>query len=384
MIKKEIKIRVFDLGFILYFLTLFIDDLALNNAMVGVQGVRYIAYILFAIHIFLTNKIKNKQLLYFLVAFGGGVLISFLTHDIYWAIVALMVLAVRTVDSKHIVNLSYYMLLIFTIITVSMAIIGLIPMEVNSRAGENVARYGMGFYHSNVLPLIVFYLMIYRLIMYGRKIKVFEIVFWIGLSVIVYNICYSRNGLYGALLCGVLYSLYLWLSRKKKPVLYKKMIKFIAKYSIYICIVFSMLMTAMQGMYLNSIWLINNFFSGRFAIAYHQIKESGIYLISTMPKEEYDLVARVLDNGYLYTAIRYGILFLLFYVIVQRNILKKYPVDSIIHIVMICVVVTNMIDNDFYSYGFLPILVLAFSNRPIKYEELQNVKLEQHGGGQQV
>ena len=145
-----------------------------------------------------------------------------------------------------------------------------------------------------------------------------------------------------------------------------------------------MLMTAMQGMYLNSIWLINNFFSGRFAIAYHQIKESGIYLISTMPKEEYDLVARVLDNGYLYTAIRYGILFLLFYVIVQRNILKKYPVDSIIHIVMICVVVTNMIDNDFYSYGFLPILVLAFSNRPIKYEELQNVKLEQHGGGQQV
>lgn len=137
-----------------------------------------------------------------------------------------------------------------------------------------------------------------------------------------------------------------------------------------------MLMTAMQGMGLNSIWQINVFFSGRFAIAYHQIEESGIYLINILSKEKYELVARVLDNGYLFIAIRYGILFLLFYIIIQRNILKKYPFDSIIHIVMICVVITNMVDNDFYSYGFLPIIVLAFSNHTLKYKNLQKGQID--------
>lgn len=60
----------------------------------------------------------------------------------------------------------------------------------------------------------------------------------------------------------------------------------------------------------------------------------------------------------------------------QRNILKKYPFDTIIHIVMICVVITNMIDNDFYSYGFLPIIVLAFSDYTLKYKNSQKGQID--------
>lgn len=377
MKKYALKISIFDFGFILYFLTLFTDDLALDNITMGIKGIRYAAYILFIIHIVSTNRIKNKQLLYFLVAFCGGIGVSLFSHDIYWAVAALLVLAVRNINPAHVVKLSYYILLIATIITVLMALFGLIPTSVNSlnRAGEIIVRHGMGFYHSNVLPLIVFYLMIYRMLIYGR-IGMVEILFWICLSTVVYNICYSRNGLYATLLCGVLYSLYIGLTKKKTLVLYKKIVKFFAKYSMFICIVFSMLMTAMQGMGLKSIWLINNLFSGRFAITYHQIKESGIYLISMLSKEEYELVARVLDNGYLYVATRYGILFLLFYIIIQRNILKKYSLDSIIHIVMICVALTNMVDNDFYSYGFLPIIALAFSDHTLKYENLQKGQMD--------
>lgn len=372
MKRYAFKISIFDFGFILYFLALFIDDLALDNITVGIKGIRYVAYILFAIHIGSAHRIKNKQLLYFLIAFCGGVGISLFTHDIYWVIVALLVLAVRKIDPVHIVKLSYCILLIATIITVLMTLIGLIPTGVNSinRLGETIVRYGVGFYHSNVLPLIVFYLMIYRMLIYGRKIKMVEIVFWTCLSIVIYNICYSRNGLYATLLCGVLYSLYIWLTKKKAAVLYKKIVKFFAKYSIYICIVFSMVMTVMQGMGLNSVWQINEIFSGRFAIAYHQIRESGIYLINTLSKEEYKLIARVLDNGYLYIAIRYGILFLLFYIIVQKNILKKYPFNGIIHIVTFLVIITNMVDNDFCSYGFLPIIVLAFSNHRLRDENL--------------
>lgn len=372
MKRYAFKISIFDFGFILYFLALFIDDLALDDITVGIKVIRYVAYILFFIHIVSTNRIKINQLLYFLVAFCGGIGISLLSHDIYWAIVAFLVLAVRNIDPAHVVKLSYNLLLIATSITVVMASIGLIPMGVNSinRAGETIERYGVGFYHSNVLPLIVFYLMIYRMLIYGKKIKMVEIVCWICLSIVVYNICYSRNGLYATLLCGILYSLYKNLTKMKTSVLYKKIIKFFAKYSIYICIIFSTLMTAMQGMGLKSIWMINELFSGRFAIAYHQIRESGIYLINTLSKEEYKLVARVLDNGYLYTAIRYGILFLLFYIIIQRNILKKYPFDSMIHIALICVAITNMVDNDFYSYGFLPIIVLAFSNYILQCDNL--------------
>ena len=329
--------------------------------------IRYAAYAFFLVNIIQINGIKNKQLIYCFLTFLGGVVISLFTHDIYWAIIVLLILAARNADPRHIVQISYNILLIATIITFSMTMFGLIPMEVNSRSGESVIRYGMGFYHSNVLPLIVFYLMIYRLLIYGVQIKKIEILFWIIVSIIVYNVCKSRNGLYASFLCGVLYILYVILNRYKIAVLYNRFIRVVSRCFLYLCIIFSLLMTAMQGMGLTSIWVINNLFTGRFAIAYHQIKESGIFLISTVPKEDYDLIARALDNGYLFTAIRYGILFLVFYMIIHSNILKKYSFDTIMHIIMICIVATNMVDNDLYSYGFLPIIVLAFSNHTIKY-----------------
>ena len=43
---------------------------------------------------------------------------------------------------------------------------------------------------------------------------------------------------------------------------------------------------------------------------------------------------------------------------------------------MICVALTNMVDNDFYSYGFLPIIALAFSDHTLKYENLQKGQMD--------
>ena len=369
--KDRKKVTLFDIRFTLYFLSLFLDDLALDNTGIILKMFRYLSYLILIIYVVKLNKTQRNDLMRCILFMTFGLFVALFTHDIYWCVVSLLVLSARNINSRRVVELSFCILLICTAITVLLALVGILPIEANEivRRGEIVIRYGMGFYHSNVLPMAIFSLLIYRLILVGEKIKVIELLGWNALSLVVYQVCKSRNGLYATIICCGLYIIYYSFGKKMR-----KFLLTMSKSSLCIVIIFSFLMVAVQGLSLRPVWLINDFFTGRFAIAYHQVLENGIYFISLVSKNEYALTARVLDNGYLYTALRYGVLFLVFYLVVQHNILKKYSSNGIIAIVMIALVFTNMVDNDLYSYGFLPIILLAFSKRPIIYRNSNSKK----------
>lgn len=139
--------------------------------------------------------------------------------------------------------------------------------------------------------------------------------------------------------------------------------RIIAQLSPVIASVFSLSITLQQGNYDVRMYAINEFFSGRYAIAYHYIRKFGIRAISFMSASEYAENQAVLDNGFLYTGIRYGLLFLLFYFFIFYKLGKLFKNNFLMLIVLIVLSIANMVDNDLYSYGFLPFLMLAFGEK---------------------
>ena len=70
----------------------------------------------------------------------------------------------------------------------------------------------------------------------------------------------------------------------------------------------------------------------------------------------------VLDSGYLYLAIHYGLFFTLIYSIFQIILAKKYEYNVIALLVFLVNTITNAIDNDLFSYNMLPFFVLLAAN----------------------
>lgn len=367
----KIKLTLFDIWFILYYLSFFIQDLAIKDSLLITKTLRYISYLLLIIYLG-KNKRKKKTLLLFFAAIILSIILSIFTRDIYWSIVILIAISSININSKHIIKISFYTLFIAVFISFILLNIGLLPNIVNKKYDESVIRYGMGFYHSNVLPMIIFYLMVYRILILGNRLKIIEVIFWIILSVIVYSVCNSRNGLYGTIICALLY---IFTKRININLIYHRILVFISKHMIWICVLFSMIMVILQPFNLLTIYNINNYFTGRFAIAYHQMKRGGLHFINTMSADEYSSIAYVLDNGYLYTILRYGVLFILFYIFIQQTLVKKYERNNNVLIILISLVLTNMVDNDLYSYGFLPFIVLTFSKFPIIYKQSKSIYL---------
>lgn len=367
----KIKLTLFDVGFILYYLSFFIQDLAIQDTFYIVKILHYTSYLFLIAHLG-KSKRKENTLLIFFITIAISAILAIFTHDIYWSIISLIAISSIDIDSRHIVKISFYILFIFVLLSFMALILGLLPNIVNSRSEETILRYGMGFYHSNVLPMIILYLMVYRILILGNRLKTIEIIFWIILSMLVYSACNSRNGLYGTIICALLY---IFTKKTSISLIYHKILVFIAKYVIWICVLFSMTMVILQPYNISAIYNINNYFTGRFAIAYHQMRRGGLYFINTMNGEEYSSIANVLDNGYLYTILRYGVLFILFYIFIQQTLVKKYEKNNNVLVILISLVLTNMIDNDLYSYGFLPFIVLTFSQFPIIYKQSKLVHL---------
>lgn len=353
------KIDIYKLAYSLFFITLFSEDWPISNSFVLMlfQLIRYFSYFLFAL--LLIKATRGMKEIRITTAFVGvSILISIFTHDIYFVCIALIILASVRKNIYEIVSLSYKLLICLTLITFFMAVIGVFPNLITARGGSEVERQTLGFYHSDVLPLILFHLIAYKILLVENRVKWRRIIFWVILTVVVYEICGSRNGLIGNTL---LILFYLFKNHQKQK--YKSVLCFFSKYLVLILSAISLFVTWFQGAYNDTLWIINQLFSGRFAIAYHQLRNVGIHLVNLMSKTEYTNLSgewSVIDNGYLYVMLRYGVLFIVFYFIVHNRITKKNDSNYFVLIVSITVSITNMVDNDLFSYGYLPIILMAF------------------------
>ena len=86
----------------------------------------------------------------------------------------------------------------------------------------------------------------------------------------------------------------------------------------------------------------------------------GLKIINLMHNNEfYGNDSFVVDNGYLFIALRFGLIILIGLFVISFLLQKRYKNDLFVESCLIAVFVLAFIDNDFLSYGFLPILIAA-------------------------
>lgn len=357
------KIRLFEIGYVLYYFTLFFEDLPLDSSFLF-KLLRYSAYLCFAFY-YLATRPAVKQMICAVVLFAVNFAIGFEMRDFYWAILMAMLFAFRSAEPERILKMSFNLLLALTVATLCLAIVGALPNLNTMRGGDGLARYSMGFYHSNVFPLAVFHLFCLRILILSPKqrMPVMETLYWVILTIVTYFACGSRNALIGTGLCIVAYFVVEYVTQRR---IVRKVLLFASKWIVCFCVLFSVILMLLQGTNITLVHRINGLFSGRFGLAYTQMKETGLALINTMPRSMFG----VLDNGYLFIVLRYGVVYVVFYMFLQYYLSAKYKGNLPALAVFTVAAIMNMVDNDLLSYGFLPLMVLAVSRRRLKWHYL--------------
>ena len=231
----------------------------------------------------------------------------------------------------------------------------------------NYNRHSFGFYHSNVLPLLIFYLEVYYICIVKEKIRDNVIVLFVLLAGATNTFCHSRN----ALILSLALSLFVVFAKQMKKdehkILYRTTVLSIPCMSIFS---FSMMFLLLKG----GIWnTIDTFFSGRFRLAIFKMRRIGLHLINIMSNESFvkdnityvdgkDISSIVLDNGYLYVILRYGILIILVYFLIAYCLAKKNKGNACVLGALIAVFIANFVDNDLVDYSFLPFILWAFND----------------------
>jgi hypothetical protein len=349
-------ISVLQVAFIMLFVSYFIPDLAKSSTVVE-QLLRYGSYVLF-LYEGGKKSLESNQLLRFFLFEIFAIVISIFTRDFYWCIIITIILLISNQNMEWTFNTGFNVLLVSTTLVILACLIGVLPNLVTNRLNDTANRYAVGFYHSNVLPLCYMYLFLFRLVI-KKFLSKKETIIWVLIGLCIYYLCKSRTS-YACVLILSLMNIIAPLIHGKRILNFTRII---AQLSPVIASVFSLSITLQQGNYDVRMYAINEFFSGRYAIAYHYIRKFGIRAISFMSASEYAENQAVLDNGFLYTGIRYGLLFLLFYFFIFYKLGKLFKNNFLMLIVLIVLSIANMVDNDLYSYGFLPFLMLAFGEK---------------------
>lgn len=371
MIAKFKKDEIlFYLSYIILYISLFIGDVYNIGSMdILARYLRIGSYILIFISC-INMRLKKKDFFRMVAILMVTLLYGVKTGDLYWSVLILIIYNSKKVDIERVYKISSRIIAIGIISVLVLCMFGVLPDILTSRNTVeqiNYNRHSFGFYHSNVLPLLIFYLEVYYICVVKEKARDEVLIFFIIAASIVNLLCHSRN----ALILSISLSVFVLFTKKMRKeehrVLYRATTLSIPCMSFFS---FAMMFLLLKG----GIWnTIDTFFSGRFRLAIFKMRRIGLHFINIMSNESFasdnivyvdgkNLSTIVLDNGYLYILLRYGILILLFYFLVAYLLAKKNKGSACILGTLIAVFVANFVDNDLVDYSFLPFILWAFND----------------------
>lgn len=373
---------LFYLSYIILYVSLFLGDVYDNVGLdTATKVLRLCSYGLIAASC-VNLKLRKKELFQLIVVLLLTLIYGVRTGDLYWSILVLLIYNSKKIDIKKIFSISCKILICGIIVVLTCCLIGLLPDVLTARnttIESDFNRHSFGFYHSNVLPLLIFYLEVYYVCIVAGKVKHVNIICFMVVAVLVNMFCSSRN----SIVLSLALSVFVLFERKRlnygqHKILYKATAISVPGLSIFS---FAMLFLLLRG----GIWnTVDTFFSGRFRLAIFKMRRVGLHLINIMSNESFIndnityvngkiLSTIVLDNGYLYVMLRYGILILVFYAIVAYLLAQKSKKNACILGTLIAVFLSNFIDNDLVDYSFLPFILWAFND--LKWDSvMQNIK----------
>lgn len=169
-IKKKDNLIFFS-GYILYFITLFMEDLPIEIPflLMAFKLIRYLAYVLFTINI-CKQKYKKNDFLISLAFFVAFSLISIFTKDIYFVVILTIIASSTQIKTQDLFSISYWLLLTLSLMVMILMLLKILPND-DIVKGNGLDRYTLGYYHSNVFPLVILYIISYRMIIKKRLQK---------------------------------------------------------------------------------------------------------------------------------------------------------------------------------------------------------------------
>ena len=353
----------FYISFFLLYISGFLGDIG-SDVIDFSQVAKYFRMASYAVMVlqFININRKKKEYKKFLVIILISILLYFTSKDLYFCIMALMIMNSLDCIPEQIIKESLCIMLSGIISVLVLCAIRALPDVMTSRTGVGqFDRHSFGFVHSDVLPVIILYSEIYYIILKNKKVKNIELLIFLGIQSILYIFCDSRNGFYMGILLVVLVLFEKNIGITK---FIKRVITFFSQYEVLIlgALSYTMIYLLESG----GIWdKIDSLFSGRFRGAIFKARVIGINIISKITYDEFMADDRVLDNGYLYIMLRYGILILAVFIFINYFYVKRYKENFYAIIAIFVVLLANFVDNDLTDYSFLPFIILVFNRHKL-------------------
>lgn len=349
--QKEI---FFLIAYTFFFISLFIGDLGVDLENIA-KFLRYLSYLMSFLQLFV-HKEDTKKLIMEIVVFAFMMLFYLFSRDIYLPMLVLLIIGARDTTEDKICCVSLYILIFGTVLTILSCFIGLIPDIMTAEAfSSELTRHSYGFYHSNVLPNNIVIVEILLAWKYRKKVSSILILSFMVLHIITYGLTHSRMSFF----VGIVFSIVLLLLKVLRKT--EKSLKKIRYIDYILGIFYSIISFILVGMleFSNIVGKIDLIFSNRFWTALLKIRNFGIHILSFYTNQQFYEDGIIVDNGYLFITIRYGLIILILLLVINALNVKKNSNDIYKLMCIMCIYTIAFIDNLFLSYRFLPFLLIA-------------------------
>lgn len=348
---------LFSISYVLFVFSLFNRDVSNIDILYPLTiPAKYIALVMLTVGIVFRVYYKT-QIQVVIILLCADLLVLVKSGALIFILISLFAFFANKLEDKDILRVAYYTLLFFTLCVFIFSIVGIYNDEITTRWVGSAARHSLGFYHSSVLPLIYSYLVGYGLLTGIFKKKHYFILLIVDL--VIYYFCGSRN----SLVTTFLLVLGKWFidsvietGRFKKII--NRIVGFGAMLIVPLLAVFSIFIPLMLDK-VAAFKVLDYMLSYRFMYIASMIKNLGISLIPKMTNKTYFENEIVIDNGYAFLIIRYGVLMIIFLSILIYCVAKKYKNNTFVLFLIIVVACSNLIDNDLIDYSVLPYLIIS-------------------------
>lgn len=330
-----------------------------------------IAMIFLFLYLILTGKILKLGFLQSLIL-SFFLLVIFLSYDLFGFILVMFFLSCNQVDLNKIFFISFCILSLVSLFVILSCVCCSLFDDVvtarNTSYGVGTLRHSLGFKWSFCLPNIAVYLCVYYLVS-RQKINFFVLFIFQTISIILFKVCDSRNGL-------VSMELLLLLVLLSKLCDSNFFIYFLKKISILMYSFVLSFAFLMFYLYLERYSVaidIDSMLSGRLNLLSLNYLMSQPSFFSVMSYDDFVLNAPyTMDSGYYYLVFRYGWWLSLFFAFLCYKIAICFiKVNNILgSLSLIVILMMSFIDNNFATYAFLPFYITGF----FSLKHLQNLK----------
>ena len=348
---------LFSISYVLFVFSLFNRDVSNTDILYPLTiPAKYIALAILSVGI-IFRAYSKKQIRVVIILLCANLLILMKSGAFIFILISLFAFLANKIEDKDILKMAYFTLLFFTLFVLALSIVGIYNDEITKRWVGSAARHSLGFYHSNVLPLIYSYLVGYGLLTGIFKKKHYFILLTIDL--VIYYFCGSRNSLLTTFLlvlgkCFI--DSVIETGKFKKKI--NRIVGFGVKFIVPFLTAFSIFIPLMLDKVV-AFRKLDYVFSYRFTSIASMIQNLGISLIPKMTNKTYFENEIVIDNGYAFLIIRYGVLMIIFLSILIYCVAKKYKNNTFVLFLIIVVACSNLIDNDLIDYSVLPYLIIS-------------------------